>query len=332
MKNIALAALLACALPASAAYHVVRHIAIGGTGGWDYPSVDSGTRHLFLSHGDRVEVIDVDTHKVVGAITGLSGVHGIAFAPDVKRGFISNGRTSMMTIFDLDKLTTIKEVKATGDNPDCIMYDPSSKHVWTFNGRGQNATVFDTDGNVVATVPMGGKPEFAVSDGRGHIYVNIEDKSELAVIDAKANKIDKVYPLAPCEEPSGLAIDAGRDRVFSVCGNKTMAIVSEDTGKILGTAPIGGGVDGAAADPKRELAFSSNGADGTITVVNAKDGKVIETVPTARGARTIAIDEKTGHLFTPTAKFGEAPAPTAERPRSRPPIIEGSFEVIEVEP
>ncbi len=237
-----------------------------------------------------------------------------------------------MTIFDLDKLTAIKEVKTTGDNPDAILYDPATKHIWTFNGRGQNATVFDTDGNVLGTVALGGKPEFAQSDSRGHIYVNMEDKSGIAVIDAKGMKVDKHYPLAPCHSPSGLAIDAKRDLLFSVCENKMMAIVGEDSGKIIATVPIGAGVDGAVADTKGELAFSSNGMDGTITVVNAKDGRVVETVPTARGARTIAFDESTHHLFVPTAKFGQTPAPTADRPRPRPPIIEGTFEVLEVEP
>ncbi len=320
------------AVPLGAAYHVVRHIPISGTGGWDYLNVDSAARRLYVSHSDRVEVIDIDAHKVIGVITGLNGVHGIAIASDAKRGFISNGRAGTMTIFDVDKLTAISDVKTTGDNPDAILYDPATKHVWTFNGRGQNATAFDTEGNVLATVPMGGKPEFAQSDNRGRIYVNIEDKNELAVINAKEMKVEKRYPLAPCQSPSGLAIDAARDRLFSVCENKTMVIVGEDSGKVVATVPIGSGVDGAAADNKSELAFSSNGADGTITVVNAKNGKVVETIPTARGARTIAFDEKTHHLFVPTAKFGETPAATADRPRPRPPIIEGSFEVIEIEP
>ncbi len=332
MKKLVVALSIGFAMHANAAYHVVRHIPIGGTGGWDYLAVDSASHRLFVSHSDRVEVVDIEAHKVVGTITGLSGVHGIAVAPDLKRGYISSGRTNTMTIFDLDKLTNIKDVKTTGDNPDAILYEPSTKRVWTFNGRGQNATVFDSDGAVLETVALGGKPEFAQSDHRGHVYVNIEDKNELVVLDAKTMKVDKRYPLAPCDSPSGLAIDADHDRLFTVCENKMMEIVSEDSGKIVSSAAIGTGVDGAAADTKRQLAFSSNGADGTITVVNAKDGKVVETIPTARGARTIAIDEKTGHLFVATAKFGETPAPTADRPRPRPAIIDGSFEVIEVEP
>jgi DNA-binding beta-propeller fold protein YncE len=332
MRKLLFIAVLAAA-PLHAAYHVVNHIAVGGgTGGWDYLTVDPSTRRLFVSHSDRVEVIDLDSRKVVGTISGLNGVHGIAISPGAKRGYISNGRSSSVTIFDLDKLTAIKEVKTTGDNPDAILFDPYTKRVWTFNGRGQNATVFDDDGQVLATVPMGGKPEFAATDKAGRIYVNIEDKNEIAVIDAKAMKVDKRYALAPCEGPSGLAYDEGHDRLISVCENKTMAIVNAGSGKVESTVAIGTGVDGAAADAKKRLAFSSNGADGTITVVDTKDGKVVETIPTARGGRTIAIDPKSGHLFIPTAKFGEAPAPTAERPRPRPPILEGSFEVLEVAP
>src|SRR5437773_7486155 len=178
MKKFALLLVIASTTQLSAAYHVARHIKIGGTGGWDYLTVDSSARRLYASHGDRVEVIDIDHQKVIGTIPKTEGVHGIAIAPDLHRGFVSNGRAGTMTIFDLDKLTSIAEVKATGDNPDSILYDPGTKHVFTFNGRGQNATVFDAEGKVISTIPLGGKPEFAVTDG-GRIFVNIEDKSEL---------------------------------------------------------------------------------------------------------------------------------------------------------
>jgi DNA-binding beta-propeller fold protein YncE len=327
MRKIALALAITAAAEAHAAYHVVRHINIGGTGGWDYLTVDSAAHRLYVSHSDRVEVIDTDAGKVVGSITGLSGVHGIAIAPDLNRGYISSGRSNTMTIFDLKTLGNVKDVKTTGDNPDAILYDSATKTVWTFNGRGQNATVFDSDGAVLGTVPMGGKPEFAQSDRKGRIYVNVEDKNEIAVIDAKGMKVDKRYALAPCESPSGLAIDVDRNRLYSVCENKLMAITGADDGKVVTTVAIGGGTDGAAADNKKELAFSSNGADGTVTVVGTKDGKVVDTVTTARGARTIAIDSKTGHLFVPTAKFGELQAG-----QRRPPVIEGTFEVIELAP
>jgi DNA-binding beta-propeller fold protein YncE len=335
MRKIALAVLLASAAQLSAAYHVTRHIAVGGTGGWDYPMVDSASKRLFLSHGDHVEVVDIEHAKVAGTIPKTDGVHGITLAPELHRGFISNGRAGTMTIFDLEKLTTIAEVKATGDNPDAILYDPATKHVFTFNGRGHNATVFDADGKVVATIPLDGKPEFGATDLAGHVFVNIEDKSELADIDAKALTVAHVWPLAPCEEPSGLAIDRAHHRLFSVCGNQKMVITDSQSGKVVGSVEIGKGVDGAAFDEQKQLAFSSNGADGTLTVVrevSPTEFNVVETVPTARGARTITIDEKTHNLYLPTAKFGPPPEPTPDRPRPRPTILPDSFEVIEVAP
>jgi DNA-binding beta-propeller fold protein YncE len=335
MKKIALLVILAAAMPLSAAYHVVRHITIGGTGGWDYPMVDSASHRLFLSHSDRVEVVDLNSQKVVGTIPKTEGVHGIAIAPDLHRGFVSNGRAGTMTIFDLDKLTTIAEVKATGENPDAILYDPATKHVFTFNGRGHNATVFDADGKVVGTIPLDGKPEFGVTDRAGHVFVNIEDKSELADIDSSALAVAHVWPLAPCEEPSGLAIDPAHHRVFSVCDNQKMVIVDDQNGKVVASVEIGKGVDGAAFDEQKQLAFSSNGADGTLTVVrevSPNEFKVVENVVTARGARTMTLDEKTHHIFLPTARFGPPPAPTPDRPHPRPAILPDSFEVIEVAP
>src|SRR5439155_14757360 len=300
------------AMPLAAKYHVVRHIHVGGMGGWDYVSIDSASRRLFVSHSDRVEVVDIDQGKVIGTIPKTEGVHGIALAPDLHRGFVSNGRSGTMTIFDLDKLTTIAEVKATGDNPDAILYDPATKHVFTFNGRGQNATVFDADGKTVATIPLGGKPEFGQSDRAGHVFVNIEDKNEIVDIDAKNLTVAHRWPLAPCEEPSGLAIDRAHHRLFSVCGNEKMVVVDDQNGKVVASVPIGKGVDGAAFDEKKQMAFSSNGADGTITVVrevSPTEFNLAENVTTARGARTIALDEKTGSLFVPTAQFGPPPAP-----------------------
>ena len=335
MKKIALALALAWAGHVSAAYHVARHIAVGGTGGWDYPLVDSASHRLYLSHSDRVEVVDVAKGKVIGTIPKTDGVHGITIAPELHRGFISNGRAGTMTIFDLDKLSTIAEVKATGDGPDAILYDPATKHVFTFNGRGHNATVFDADGKVAGTIALGGKPEFGVSDYRGKVFVNIEDKSELAEIDAKKMTVEHVWPLAPCTEPSGLAIDRKHHRLISVCDNQKMVVVDDHNGKVVASVDIGKGVDGAAFDESKQLAFSSNGADGTLTVVREVSPdkfEVVETVPTGRGARTITIDEKTHAVFLPTAKFGPPPEPTPDRPRPRPAILPDSFEVIEVTP
>ncbi|HEY8848182.1 MAG TPA: YncE family protein, partial [Thermoanaerobaculia bacterium] len=255
------------ASPLAADYHVVRHIAIGGTGGWDSLRVDSASRRLFVSHSDHVEVVDIDRGKVVGTIPRTDGVHDIAVAPELHRGFVSNGRSSTMTIFDLDKLTTISEVKTTGENPDAIVYDPYSKHVFTFNGRGKNATAFDSDGKVLATIPLDGRPEFAVSDGSGHVFVNIEDKNEIVVIDATKLTVERQSSISPCEEPSGIAIDRSRHRLFSACGNGKMVVSDANDGQVVAAVAIGKGPDGAAFDEASGLAFSSNGADGTVSVV-----------------------------------------------------------------
>jgi DNA-binding beta-propeller fold protein YncE len=302
---------------------IVRHHKIGGEGGWDYVTVDSGGRRLYQSHGDRVVVLDLDKQSVVGEIANTPGVHGVALAPD--RGFVSAGRANLVVVFDRDSLKRLGEWKTTGENPDAILYDPHSRHLFTFNGRGKNITVFDAgNGNVVATIDASGKPEFAVTDQRGRVFVNIEDTNELAAIDVKRNVIEKRWKLTGCEGPSGLAIDRLRRHLFSVCGNETMVISDADSGKVIGSAPIGKGVDGVAYDPGKNLAYASNGRDGTITVVRATDFKVAETIPTARGARTIAVDEKTHHLFLPTAKLEPA------EPRWK--IVPDTFEVIEVAP
>jgi len=316
-----------------AAFHVVRHIPIGGTGGWDYLTVDSDAHRLYVSHATKMNVVDTESGKVVGEIANTEGVHGIAIARALHRGFVSDGRTSQVTVFDLDSLKTLSEIKTTGDRPDAILFDPASSRVFTFNAGGKSSTVIDAaTGAIAGTIPLGGKPEFAVSDGKGRVYVNIEDTSELAEIDAKNMTVLRRWSVKPCESPSGLAIDRAHGVLFSVCENETMAFSDIKSGKVTVTVPIGKGVDGAAFDPASLLVFSSNGADGTITVVSAKDAKVVETVPTARGARTITIDEKTHHLFVPTAKFGPAPAATPEQPRPRPAVVPDSFEVIEVAP
>ena len=326
---------LAVATAAVAAWHVSRHIAIGGTGGWDYVSIDSIARRAYVSHGDRVEVVDIDAGKVAGLIPDTLGVHGIAIDHDGGRGFISSGRVSMMSIFDLKTLSRINDVKTTGDNPDAIMFEPSAKHVFTFNGRGKNATVFDTHGKVIATIPLGGKPEFGVNDGHGRVFVNIEDTSEIASIDAKSNVVLQRWKLAPCDSPSGLAIDRKHHRLFTVCENEMMAIVDSTNGNVITTVPTGKGTDAAAFDDERQLAFASNGQSATLTVVHESSPdkyEVVDNVATQRGARTMAFDPKTHHIFLPAAKYGEAPAPTEKNPRPRPPVVPGSFELLEVVP
>jgi len=324
----AVLALLVLAFSAAAAphYHVVRHIPIGGEGGWDYVTVDSASHRLFVTHADRVNVVDLKGGKVIGEIPNTAGVHGVALAPKLRRGFVSCGRTSTVTIFDLDSLKVLGEVKTTGERPDAILFDPATSRVFTFNAAGKNTTALDAaTGAVAGTIDLGGKPEFARADGRGRVFVNIEDTSELAEIDAKGLKVVKRWKLAPCEEPSGLAFDVAHHRLFSACDNKVMAISDSKAGKVVATVPIGAGVDGAAFDASYGLAFSSNGADGTLTVVHGS--QVMETVPTLRGARTIVLDEQTHHLYLPTAQFGPA---VPGRPR--PPVVPGTFEVIDVGP
>jgi len=275
-------------------------------------------------------VVDPDSGKTLDEIPETPGIHGVALAPDLGRGFTSNGRESMVTIFDLKTLKPIQKVK-TGDTPDAIAYDPKSRRVFTFNARGHSASAIDAaTGTLVGEVPLGGKPEFAVSDGKGHIYANIEDKNEMAVIDPDKLTVTARWPLAPCEEPSGLAFDQEHHRLFAGCSNKMMTIVNADTGHVVTTIPIGQGVDANAFDPGTQLAFSSNG-EGTLTVVHedAPDKYlVLGNVETARGARTMALDPKTHTIYLVTAKFGPKPAPTADNPRARPPMLPGTFELL----
>ena len=328
---LALLALPALARPQQPPYHVVSRIPLAGEGGWDYLNVDTAAHRLYVSRGTHVAVIDLDRDSVVGDIPNTNGVHGIAFVRELNRGFTSNGRDTTVTIFDLKTLTPIAVLKVTGRNPDAIIYDPVSRRVFTFNGGGANATAIDPQaGAVVGTIDLGGKPENAVSDGRGRMYVNIEDKSELVAFDPRTLKVLARWPLAPCDEPSGLAIDRNTNRLFSVCSNSLMAVVDPDRGRVVTTLPIGSGTDGAAFDPATGLAVSSNG-EGTMTVVHEESPdsfRVVATVPTQRGGRTIALDERTHRLYTIAAQYGEMPAPTADRPRPRPPVIPGSVVVV----
>jgi DNA-binding beta-propeller fold protein YncE len=330
--------LLAAGVPALAqapqgggGYHVARRITVGGDGFWDYLTWDGVRHRLFLSHGTRVEVIDPGSGKVVGRIEDTPGVHGIALAQDLGRGFVSNGRDSSVTIFDLATLAPAGRVPVNGRNPDAILYDSVSHRVFTFNGGSAGTTALDArTGRIVGSLALGGKPEFAVADGRGGIFVNIEDRGEIVAFDARTLAIRARWPMAGCEEPSGLALDRAHGRLFSVCGNARMAVVDAATGRLVATLPIGQGVDGVAFDATTQLAFASNG-EGTVTVVReetADSFRVVATVPTQRGARTITLDPATHSVFTPTAEYGPPPAPTPERPRPRPSIVSGSFMVL----
>ena len=327
MRRLPLIAVLPLLLMAAAptGYHIVGEIKVGGEGGWDYLTVDSAARRLYVSHATHVVVVDLDANRVVGDIPDTPGVHGIAIAPELNRGFISNGRGNNATIFDLKTLKPIGTA-ATGENPDSIRYDAVSGRVFTFNGRSNDSTAIDAKtGKVVGTIKLPGKPEFSIADGKGKIYVNIEDTNEIAEIDTAKATMTRKYSISPCVEPSGMAFDAKSRRLFSVCSNRLMTVSDPDTGKVLATPAIGAGSDGAAFDAGTGFAFSSNG-DGTLTVVQQNAGKweVLENIATERGARTIALDEKTHNVYLPTAKNGPAPA------GGRATFLPDSFKVLVV--
>jgi len=311
-------------------YHLIKKVVLGGEGGWDYLTVDTKARRVYISRGTHVMVVDADSGALVGDIPGTNGVHGIAIVGDMDKGFTSNGRDNAITVFDLKTLKVLATVPV-GKNPDAIIYDPFSKRVFTFNGASQDTTAIDARTNTVAgTIALGGKPEFAVADEKGHVYVNIEDKSEIVQFDPQRLVVENRWSIAPGEEPSGLAMDRKHRRLFSVCGNKLMAVVNADSGKLITTVPIGAGTDAAGFDPETGMAFSSNGS-GTVTVVHEDSPDkftVIENVPTQARARTMALDTKTHQVYLVTAEFGTAPAVTAQQPRPRPPMVPGTFSLL----
>jgi len=317
--------------PGASGYHLLKKITLGGDGGWDYITFDSATRRLFISRATRVIVLDVDSGKAVGEIPNTEGVHGIALASAFGSGFTSNGRANTVTIFDLKTLQVTGSVPA-GTNPDAIVYDPASKRVFAMNGRSHDSTAIDAaTGKVAGTIALDGKPEFAAADGAGHVYVNIEDKSEMQAIDSQKLAVTATWKLAPCQEPSGLAMDIAHRRLFAGCDNKMMAVIDADSGKVIATPAIGDGVDANAFDAETAFAFSSNGESGTLTVVHEDSAdrfSVVEDVPTQAHARTMALDPKTHEVFLVTAEFGERPKPTQDNPRPRPPLVPNSFVVL----
>ena len=329
--SVSLAALALAA--AGPGYHVAKTYKVGGEGGWDYLIADGNSNRLYISRATHVIVLDVDSGNTVGDIPDTQGVHGIALAPDLGRGFTSNGREGSVTIFDIQTLKPIGEKVKVGENPDAILYDPATKRVFTFNGRSQDSTAIDgASGKVLGTIKLDGKPEFAASDAKGTVFVNIEDKSELTVIDPSTLAVKAKWPLAPCTEPSGLAIDRKHRRLFAGCDNKMMAVVDADNGKILAIPAIGEGVDATAYDDETGLAFASCG-EGVLTVVKQESPdkySVAESVKTQRGARTMALNTKTHDVYTVTANFGPRPAATADNPHPRPPILPDSFVVLVV--
>ena len=328
----AIAACCAIAAEAAPAYHIAQEAAVTGDEGWDYLTADAASGKLYVSHGSKVQILNSADLSLEGEVAQTPGVHGVALAPDLQRGYVSAGRADSVVVFDLKTLARLQEIKTTGANPDAILYEPTTHQVFTFNGRGRNATVIDTKDNaVVATLALDAKPEFAVADLAGHVYVNLEDANSIAVIDAAARKVQATWSLPGCEEPSGLAIDREHARLFSVCANKVMVMVDAKTGGVAATVPIGGRVDGVAFDPGKQMAFASGG-DGTLTVVH-EDGpqklSVVQTVTTRIGARTVTLDEKTHRVYTVTAKYS---ADAAGQPSGRPKILPGTFSVLAIDP
>jgi len=312
-------------------FHVIADFPIHSTGGWDYITADGASKRVYVSHGMQVNVIDAATGDSIGYIPDTKGVHGIAIAHDFNKGYTSNGRGNNISVFDLKTLKVLKQVNA-GTNPDAICYDDFGKKIYAFNGGSKDATVIDaaTD-EVVATIPLGGKPETGVSDGKGKVFVNIEDTGEEVEIDANTYKILNRWKLEGGEEPSGLAMDRETNRLFIGCGgNKTMIVLDATNGAILGKFPIGR-CDGTAFDPGLKLAYSSNG-EGTVTVVreiNANKFELVENITTEPGARTISVDTYTHKIYLPTAQMKPV-APTAENTRPRPQQIPGTFHVVVV--
>ncbi|NWJ51406.1 MAG: YncE family protein [Bacteroidetes bacterium] len=309
-------------------YKIANKIHLEGDEKWDYLYSDDDAGMLYISHGSIVQIVDEAKGQVVGKITGLIGVHGIAIAPALNKGFISNGKDNSVTIFDTKTLQVITNIKV-GSNPDAILFDPFSKKVFTFNGKSNNSTVINTETNQIeTTIALAGKPEFAVSDKKGKVYVNFEEESKVCQINTEKLKVENVWPLAPGEGPTGLALDNKNHRLFSVCGNKLMIVMDALTGKVITSLTIGDKADGVAFDPELQCAYSSNG-EGTMTVVKG-DGddkfSVAENFTTQKGAKTIAVNRKTHHLYLSSANF------EAAKPGEKGKIIPDSFVILDIAP
>ena len=334
MKKLLTVALLATAAFGAEGYKIISKIKIGGTGGWDYLTLDNASRRLYVSHTNQVEVVDADSGKLVGTIPETPGVHGIAIAAEFNKGFISSRGASAAIIFDLKTLQKTGEAKA-GNNPDAICYEPKTKRVFAINHSSNDATAIDAKtGQVIKTFPVGPTPEFCVVDGAGMVYVNIEGSSEVVEIDAAKAEVTRRASLAPAESPTGLAIDVKNKKLFSTC-NKMMAVTDITTMKVIATPAIGAGTDGGGFDPGLGLAFSANGGDGTMTIVKLVNGKyeAVDTVTTERGARTMTVDEKLHRAYFPAAEYGPTPEPKEGQPKGRggrAPVLPDSFHVLVV--
>jgi len=309
-------------------YKIVNKIHLEGDEKWDYLYSDDQAGRLYVSHGSMVQVVDEAKGEVVGKITGLSGVHGIAIAPALNKGFISSGKDSSVTVFDTKTFQVITKV-TVGKGPDAIMFDPFSKKVFVFNAKANSVSVLNAETNKVeSTIPLAGNPEFSVSDGKGKVYVNLENASCIAVINSFTLKVENVWPLAPGEEPTGLALDNENQRLFSVCANKVMVVIDAETGKVITNLPTGEKTDGAAFDPELKMAYSSNG-EGTLTIVKEVDKdsfKVMDNLQTQKGAKTITVNKKTHHVYLPTASFDTPKA--GEKPK----VVPGTFIILDIVP
>lgn len=316
-------------------FHIAHRYKLGGEGGWDLLSLDAKHRHLFITRSSHIQVVDALTGKLVGDIPNMDGVHGVAIADDLNVGFASNGKTDSVAVFNLDTLKVIDRIKVSGTNPDAIVYDRKSRHVLAFNGRSSNASVIDAvSRKEIGVIELPGKPELAVSDNDGRIFVNIEDKNEIAAIDSVTSQLVARYSLGAGVEPTGLAIDNAHHRLFSTCGNGKMEILDAESGKIISEVPIGAKPDSAAFDEKLGLAFSSNG-DGTLTIIK-EDGpnhfSGIQQLATEKGARTMAYDPVHHQAYLVTAEYGTGSAPTTRQHKTRPPVVPGSFELLVASP
>jgi DNA-binding beta-propeller fold protein YncE len=316
------------------AYHVTKTFTLGGDGGWDYIALDTAGHRLFVARQDRVMVVDQAAGTVLAEIRGLNRAHGVAFDYASGHGFATSGADSTVTMFDLKTLRVLGRTTAAVDD-DGILYDPSTHRIFTMNGDAGSATAIDpASGQRIGSVDLGGKPEFGVSAGDGMLFVNLEDKSEVVQVDAHAMRVVRRWSIAPCESPTGLAIDRVNHRLFSGCRNGLMGVSDALAGALVTTVPIGRGVDACRFDAASRLAFASNG-DGTLTVIRQESPdtySVVANVVTKPGARTMELDETTHRVYTVTADFGPAPAPTPERPRPRPPVLPGTFALLVLEP
>ncbi|HEV2291256.1 MAG TPA: hypothetical protein VGR60_05410 [Gemmatimonadales bacterium] len=333
ITGVAAAFALAAAPLAAQSYHVAHTYTLGGEGGWDYLALDTVGNRLFITRGDRAIVVDPASGKALGEVPGIVGAHGVAFSYASGLGFATSGRDSSVVVFDLKSLKVVKRTPAAPD-ADAILFDPATKRVFTFNGDSHNSTVIDAaTGDRVGTVDLGAGPEFGVSAGDGHVYVNLETTSEVAEIDARAMKVTRKWSIAPCESPSGLAIDQAHHLLFSVCRSGTMAMSDVVKGAVVATAPIGRGVDAARFDPATGFAFASNG-EGTLTVVHEDSPTalhVVETDTTWPGARTMELDPRDHWIYTVSAKFGPMPAAAPGERRRRPPMVPGTFTLLVLE-